>query len=185
VILPFYSQVNLVARTSGDSGQAMGSIRSSLRRLDPDLPPPKMEKVADIVTDSVRPQRFSMSVISAFAVVALMLAVIGIYGVLANVVVQQTREIGVRVALGATRNDLLWLVLRRALVMTGSGIAIGTVVALSGTRVMAGLLYEIRPTDAVAFGGSIVLLSGFVIAASLVPAWRATRIDPLLALRSE
>jgi ABC-type antimicrobial peptide transport system permease subunit len=109
----------------------------------------------------------------------------GIYGVLANVVLEQTREIGLRLALGATSRDVLWLVFRRALVMAASGVAIGIAGALAITRVLSGLLYQIRPTDAVAFLGAALLLAALAAAASLIPAWRATRVDPLVALRAE
>jgi hypothetical protein len=184
-MVAFLSEVNVVARIAGGGDATVATIGAALRRSDPALPPAKTEAIAGIVSDSVQPQRFSMTVVSSLAVVALVLAVVGIYGVLANAVVQQRREIGVRIALGATPRDLLWLVLRRALIMMATGIAIGTVSALAITRVMAGLLYEIRPTDAVAFLGSVVLLAGLAVVASLVPAWRATRVDPLVALRAD
>jgi ABC-type antimicrobial peptide transport system permease subunit len=120
VILPFYSEVSLVTRTAGAVEPTISALRASLQRADPALPPPTIEQLADIVNDSVRPRRFSMSVIAAFAVVALGLAAMGIYGVLANVVLEQTREIGLRLALGATSRDVLWLVFRRALVMAAT-----------------------------------------------------------------
>jgi predicted permease len=184
VILPFYSEVSLVTRTTGGVEPTMSALRASLQRADPALPVAKIEELAEIVNDSIRPRRFSMSVISAFAIVALGLAAMGIYGVLANVVLEQTREIGLRVALGATTGDVLWLVFRRALVMAAAGVAIGTAGALAITQVLAGLLYQIRPTDAVTFLGAALLLAGIAAAASLIPAWRATRVDPLVALRA-
>ena len=184
VILPFYSEVSLVTRTTGGVEPTMSALRASLQRADPALPPATIEQLADIVNDSVRPRRFSMSVIAAFAIVALGLAAMGIYGVLANVVLEQTREIGLRLALGATSGDVLWLVFRRALVMAAAGVAIGTAGALAITQVMAGLLYQIRPTDAVTFFGAALLLGGLAAAASLIPAWRATRVDPIVALRA-
>jgi predicted permease len=184
-IVAFLSEVNVVARIAGGGDATVATIGAALRRSDPALPPAKTEAIAGIVSDSVQPQRFSMIVVSSLAVVALLLAVVGIYGVLANAVVQQRREIGVRIALGATPRDLLWLVLRRALIMMATVIAIGTVSAVAITRVMAGLLYEIRPTDAVAFLGSVVLLACLAVVASLIPAWRATRVDPLAALRAD
>jgi len=124
-------------------------------------------------------------VVGAFAIVALALAAIGIYGVLANAVSQQTHEIGVRMALGARGSSVLWSVLRRALVLMALGAAVGVAGSLAVTRVMAGLLYEVRPTDAVTFVGSAVVLAVLALTASLVPAWRATRVDPLVALRTE
>ena len=163
----------------------MSAIGASLARFDSALPPAKTEEVEEIRSASLRPQRFSMNVVAAFAIVALALAAIGIYGVLANLVVQQTREIGVRVALGATAGDLLWLVLRRTLAMAATGVGIGLAGAFALTRLMSGLLYEIRPNDAISFFGSAFLLAGLAIVASLIPAWRATRIDVLVALRAD
>ena len=141
--------------------------------------------MTDVVSHSVKPQRFGMTVVGLFAIVALGLAAIGIYGVLANAVSQQTHEIGVRMALGADASAVMWVVLRRALILMAIGVAIGTAGALALTRVMAGLLYEVRPTDAATFGGAALLLAGLAVAASLIPAWRATRVDPLTALRAE
>ena len=184
-VLPFYSDVNVVVRTAGDSDAAAAAIRSTLRRSDPVLSPAKTEAVADIVRDSVQPQRFSMTVLALFAGVALALAAIGIYGVLANAVTQQTREIGLRMALGASTNDVLSMVLSRAMGLMAVGVAIGMAGALALTRVMAGLLYEIRPNDAMTFFGSAFLLAGLALVASLIPAWRATRVDPLVALRAD
>jgi putative ABC transport system permease protein len=126
-----------------------------------------------------------MTVVGLFAIVALGLAAIGIYGVLANAVTQQTHEIGVRMALGARASAVMWSVLRRALLLMLAGVAIGTAGALALTRVMAGLLYEVQPTDAATFAGSALMLAILAIAAGLIPAWRATRVDPLVALRAE
>ena len=126
-----------------------------------------------------------MTLVGLFAMVALALAAIGIYGVLANAVTQQTHEIGVRMALGARGTSVMWSVLRRALLLMAIGVAIGTAGALALTRVMAGLLYEVHPTDAATFGGSALLLALLAVAAGLIPAWRATRVDPLVALRAE
>ena len=184
-ILGFYSGVNVIARAEGDPASVVAGLRGALGRLDPALPVANAQTVTDIVGESMKPQRFSMTLVALFAGVALALAAIGIYGVLANVVAQQTHEIGVRVALGASRSDVLWLVLRRALVLMGTGVLIGVAGALALTRVMAGLLYEVRPTDAATFLAAAVVLAGFALMASLVPAWRATHVDPLVALRVE
>jgi ABC-type antimicrobial peptide transport system permease subunit len=120
-----------------------------------------------------------------FAGLALTLAALGIYGVLANAVAQQTQEIGVRVALGAARGDVMWMVLRRALTLMGIGLVIGTAGALAATRTMAGLLFEVQPTDGASFLGAAAGLAAVALLASLAPAWRATRVDPLVALRAE
>ena len=181
----FYRRVNLIARASGDANAALAAIRAAVRRLDPELPVTDATTVLDVVNQSVKPQRFSMTVVGVFALVALALAAIGIYGVLANAVTQQTHEIGVRMALGATAGDVMWSVLRRALTLMAIGVAIGTAGSLALARLVAALLYEIRPTDGVTFAGAALLLALLAVAASLVPAWRATRVDPLIALRAE
>jgi putative ABC transport system permease protein len=184
-IIGQYRTVNVVARTDRDPEAAVGALRGALQRLDPSLPISNARQLGDVVSESVKPQQFSMAVVALFAIVALGLAAIGIYGVLANTVSQQTHEIGVRMALGARAADVMWTVLRRALALMAIGVAIGTVGALALTRVMAGLLYEVRPTDAATFASAALLLAALAVAAGLIPAWRATRVDPLVALRAE
>ena len=130
-------------------------------------------------------QRFSMALLTIFAVVAVALAALGIYGVLANVVAAQTKEIGLRLALGAATSSVRWLVLRRALALTAVGVTLGLAGAAALTQVMAGLLYEVQPHDAVTFVGASLGMALLVLLASLVPAWRATRVDPIVALRAE
>jgi predicted permease len=176
--------VNLIARSARDSAALAADMRSAMARLDASLPA-VVEPVEALVNDSARPQRFSMTVMGAFAGLALLLAALGIYGVLANAVAQQTQEIGVRVAMGATTFDVMWMVLRRALTLMGLGLAIGLAGALAMTQTMAGLLFEIKPTDVTSFGAAIVSLALVALVASLVPAWRATSVDPIVALRAD
>jgi putative ABC transport system permease protein len=183
--LNFYREIHVVARANRDGAALLTAVRGTLQRLDPALPVTNAQRLDDVVADSVRPQRFSMSLIGVFALVALGLAALGIYGVLANVVTQQTHEIGVRMALGATASAVMWSVVRRALLLMAAGAVIGVIGALAVTRVMAGLLYEVQPTDSLAFGTASLMLAIIALAASVVPAWRATRVDPLVALRAE
>jgi ABC-type antimicrobial peptide transport system permease subunit len=173
--------MNLVVRTKRDADSVIADLRISIRQIDPQLPV-ITQTLANMIGDSVRPQRFSMGAVMLFAGIALLLAAIGIYGVLSNVVSQQSMEIGVRIALGATTSDVLWMVFRRALIFTTIGVVIGTAGALLVTRLMSSLLYGIRPTDGIAFFAAAVALGLLAFAASLIPAWRATRIDPLAAL---
>jgi len=180
----FYRTVHLVVRSNRDANSLMTDLRASIREIDPDLPV-KVQPVTEMIGESLKPQRFSMTVVMVFAAVALVLSTIGIYGVLANVVGQRTHEIGVRIALGATSRDVIWMVFRRAMVMMSIGVAIGIAGALAVTRLMSGLLYEVRPTDATAFFGAASALALLALAASLLPAWRATRVDPLVALKAE
>jgi predicted permease len=184
-VIFFYRRVNLIVRSDRDPSSVLADIRGAIRRLDPELPLSDAQPVVDVVADTVRPQRFSMTIVGLFAIVALALAAIGVYGVLSNAVAQQAHEIGVRMALGARGSAVMWSVVRRALMLMAAGVAIGTAGALALTRVMAGLLYEIHPNDVATFAGSAVLLAALAVAASLIPAWRATRVDPLVALRAE
>jgi predicted permease len=184
-VLDFYRRVNLLVRSDRDPSAVLASVRGALARLDPELPLSDAQPAVEVVADSVRPQRFSMTLVGLFAMVALALAAIGIYGVLANAVTQQTHEIGVRMALGARGASVMWSVLRRALLLMAIGVAIGTAGALALTRVMAGLLYEVHPADAATFAGSALLLALLALVAGLIPAWRATRVDPLVALRAD
>jgi putative ABC transport system permease protein len=181
----FYRRVNLVVRGSGDAASLLPAVRGVIARLDPQLPLSEAMAAADVVGETVKPQRFSMTLVGLFAIVALGLAAIGVYGVLANAVAQQTHDIGIRMALGASASEVMWSVLRRALRLMAIGVAIGSAGALALTRVMAGMLYEIRPDDAATFFGAAVLLALVSVAAGVVPAWRATCVDPLIALRAE
>src|SRR5439155_20994071 len=169
----FYRRVNVIVRANGDPTSTLAAIRGAMQRLDPELPLSDPMAAIDVLGESVKPQRFSMTVVGLFALVALGLAAIGIYGVLANAVTQQTHDIGVRMALGARPSDVMWSVLRRALTLMAAGVAIGTAGALALTRVMAGLLYGVRPTDGATFAGAALLLAALAVVASLVPAWRS------------
>jgi putative ABC transport system permease protein len=181
----FDRRVNIIARSDRDPSAILTAIRGAMQQIDPALPLSDAQPVADVVADSVKPQRFSVTVVGLFAIVALALAAIGVYGVLANAVAQQTHEIGVRMALGAQAATVMWSVLRRALLLMSIGAVIGTAGALALTRLMASLLYGVRPTDAATYASSTVLLAILAVGASLVPAWRATRVDPLVALRAD
>jgi putative ABC transport system permease protein len=176
--------VNLVVRSDRDSASLIADLRGAVQRLDPTLPISKAQPLSEMIGESLRPQRFSMTVVGLFAAVALLLAAIGIYGVLAGLVTQQTHEIAIRIALGATARSVIWFVLRRTLVLVAAGMGFGVAGALAVTRVMASLLYEVRPTDAIAFFGAVLVLTLLALVASLAPAWRAMRVDPLAALKA-
>jgi predicted permease len=180
---PLLRTPNVIVRSNRGDG-LLPELRVAVRQIDPALPI-AVETLDEMVGASVQPQRFSMTVMMLFAGLALALAALGIYGVLANVVAQQTQEIGVRVALGATTGDVMWMVLRRALTLSGAGLLIGVAGALALTQTMAGLLFEVRATDAPSFLGAVVTLAASALAASLIPAWRAARVDPIVALRAE
>jgi ABC-type antimicrobial peptide transport system permease subunit len=180
----FYRTLHLVVRSNRDADSLMSDLRSAIRVIDPDLPV-KLQPVSEMIDESLKPQRFSMTVVMFFAVIALILSTIGIYGVLANLIGQQIHEIGVRMALGAKTGDVVWVVFRRTIALVFIGMVIGMTGALAATRLISDLLYKVGPTDAFAFFGAAAALALLALAASLVPAWRATHVDPLVALRTE
>jgi putative ABC transport system permease protein len=137
------------------------------------------------VADSIARQRFAMMLFAIFAAAALLLAGIGIYGVLSYIVGQRTREVGICMALGAQRGDVVWAVLRDGAGMTLPGVGIGLVVALGLTRLMSALLFGVKPTDVITFASVAVLLCVVALLACYVPARRAARLDPMQALRAE
>jgi ABC-type antimicrobial peptide transport system permease subunit len=160
-------------------------VEARLAGIDPDLRPSRLETIADLVSRRVARPRFQMILIGVFAVFALTLALVGVYGVLAAAVAARTREIGVRLALGARSSQVLGLVLHQGLVLAGMGVAIGALVALGVSRFAATLLYGVRATDPLTYGvvASLVLVAA--AAACLVPARRAASVDPMTSLRGE
>jgi putative ABC transport system permease protein len=177
--------MNLVVRTPGDPLALVGPIRAEVRRLDPALPIAAVRRMTDVVDASLATPRVTGALLSIFAAVALCLAAIGVSGVLAYLVSRRRREIGIRMALGASRASVLVLVVRRGLAYAAVGIAAGVVAALFLTALMQGLLYGVAPRDPATFAAAAALLLAIAVAASLVPAMRAARVDPVEALRAE
>jgi len=161
------------------------SIRQKLLASNRDMIVYDNESEEDVVAGSIASQRFSLILLGAFAGLALLLAGIGIYGVLSYLVGQRTREIGVRMALGAQRFDVLRMVMQDGARMTLAGTAIGIVAALGLTRLMASMLFSVKPTDPITFALVALVLCGFALLACYVPARRAAKIDPMVALRYE
>jgi putative ABC transport system permease protein len=159
------------------------AVRAAIWEIDPLLPIDRIVMADDLYRDSTARRRFAMVLLGSFATLALALGMIGMYGVLSYSVVQRSREIGIRMALGAQPREVMQIVLRQALAMTALGLAIGLVVSLAGTRVLRSLLYEVSPTDVTTFVLVGVLLGGVASVAAWLPARRATRIDPLMVLR--
>ena len=181
---PLARTVNVVARSERDFEGIIAELTEVIGRLDPALPI-TAQPLDEMIGESLRPRRFSMTVVSVFAIVALTLAAIGIYGVLASLVAQQKHEIAIRVALGATGGRVIWMVLRRTLLLMAAGIGFGVAGALGLTRVMASLLYEVRPTDGITFLAAAVALTLLALLASLAPVLRAMQVGPLTALKGE
>jgi predicted permease len=174
-----------VVRTKGDPLAALGTIRAMFEKTNSQQTIYGVQTLDNIVSGSVAPQRFTMTLLGAFAVLAVLLASIGIYGVISYVVGQRTHEIGLRIALGAYRSDVLRLVLREGAAMAVIGVLIGMAAAFGLTRLLAKVLYGVSAHDPLTFLGVAILLAGVALVASYVPARRAMRVDPVVALRHE
>jgi putative ABC transport system permease protein len=159
-------------------------VRSQLRAIDSNVLT-QIETAVDIRARSLGDRRFTMVVLSGFALLGLLLAAIGIYGVLAYSVARRTREIGVRMALGAVRGSVIWMVLGDSLTPVIIGASVGIIGAIVLTRLMTALLYGVTTTDPVTFVAVVVVLLAVATLASVIPAWRAARVDPVIALREE
>ena len=177
--------MTLVVKTEGDPASLERAVRAAVRETDPQLPLYSVQPMSAVLASSLASRRFAMTVISAFALLALALSAVGAYGVLAYLVEQRTREIGVRVALGATRQNILRMVLATGLGLASAGIAVGLVGAALVARTVATMLFGIGALDPVSFVGIPAVLLMVAVLACYVPARRATRIDPLVALRQE
>jgi putative ABC transport system permease protein len=177
--------MTVVMKTSADPLPLGTAVREQLRALDPEVPAAQMRDMEMVRSQSVAPQRLNVLLIGAFAVLALALALIGLYGVIAYTVQQRTREIGVRVAVGASRASVLQLVIGDAMRLTGIGVALGLAFALAFGGVLGSLLFQVGPRDVQTLALVGVLLPACAALASYVPARRAMRVDPVVALRGE
>jgi len=177
--------LSVIVRTAGDPMSAVAMVRAELARIDPTVVLDDIRPMQAVVRRSYWDRRLYGSMFSIFASVALLLAAIGIYGVMAYSVAQRTHEIGVRIALGAERRDVLRLVVRQGLGLALAGVAVGALAAAALTRALVSLLFGVGPLDFVSFGGTAMLLAGVAVLASYLPARRATRVDPMVALRYE
>ena len=178
-----WGTLSLVVRTAGDPSAMTSSVREAIRAVDKGIPNYNLKTMNDVVSTSAAPRRIPMLLMSAFAGVAMLLAMLGIYGVTSYYVTQRTHEIGVRMALGAQIVDVLKLVLRRAMLLAVIGIGIGVAGAIAVTRYLTSLLFGVKPIDRLTFVAVAVALAVVVFIACLVPARRAAKIDPLEALR--
>jgi len=174
-----------LARTKGDPAGVVPALRRELASIDKDLPLYNLRTMEQVLSDSLSRRRFQMVLVAAFAGVGLLLAAVGIYGVISYSVTQRSHEIGVRMALGARALDILRLVVSQGLWLALAGVAVGLLGAFALTRVMASLLYGVSATDPYVFGGVALLLAAVALAACYFPARRATRVDPMVALRHE
>jgi predicted permease len=180
-----FSRRYVIVRTSADPRSAIASIRSAMSALDRDVPITRVYTLAELMDDSVAAPRFRTTLVTLFAIVGLVLAAVGIYGVMAYTVSERTRELSVRLALGATRREVLRMVMTEAAALAAAGVVLGIAGAAAATRLMATLLFGVTPTDPATFASIAAILMGVALAGSYVPARRATRVDPMATLRSE
>jgi predicted permease len=189
VYVPYWqrnqSQQSLAVKTAMDPRAASSAIRGAVRQVDPELPVPAFRTMDEIVSGSLAQQRFQMTLVLLFAGAALLLASLGIYGVVSYSVAQRSSEMGIRMALGARAGEIRAMVLRQALQPVAAGLAGGVVASLALSRILGSLLFGVNAIDPPTIAAVVILLTAVAVAASYLPARRATRIDPLIALRYE
>jgi len=184
-VMPKWPMMSYVVRTAGDPTSVVSAARAVIRELDSNLPIRNVQTMNDVLATAVAPARWSSTLLGVFAGVALVIAILGVFGVLSFVVTQRTREIGIRIALGATPGHVRRMVVTRALGLATLGLALGLVGALWLTRFMESLLYGVTATDPLTYGAVATMLVLTAVLASYLPARRATRVDPISALRAE
>jgi putative ABC transport system permease protein len=182
---PNWGALTFVVRTAGEPTAFAGAVREAIRSVDNTMPTYNLKTMDDVVAQSAAPRRLPTQLLSVFAGIAMLLAMIGIYGITSYYVTQRTHEIGVRMALGAQIADVLRLVLQRAMLLAIVGVGIGIVGAVVVTRYLTSLLFGVKPVDVITFVGVALVLFAVALIACLVPARRAAKIDPLVALRYE
>jgi putative ABC transport system permease protein len=175
----------IVVRTSADPLALSHAVEQQLQAIDPSVGIGHVRTMEQVRSAAVAMRQFNMTLLSIFAALALVLAAIGMYSVITYSVTQRTHEIGLRMALGAKHTDVLRLVLRQGMVLTGFGVGLGIAGALALTRLLESYFYRVQPTDPIAFSSTALLLGVVAMLASYIPARRATRVDPLIALRHE
>jgi putative ABC transport system permease protein len=183
--LPLASRLTLVIRTAGDPAAAASIVRDTVSTIDPQLAIYDMRTMEQIVSDSVSRPRFSALLLGIFAATALLLAAVGVYGVISQLVGQRTQEFGLRMALGASPMDVGRLVLSFGVRLAAIGVILGIPAAFAFSRVLSGLLYGVNAANPVTYGVVSAVLAIVAALAGVLPARRATRVDPLLALRAE
>jgi ABC-type antimicrobial peptide transport system permease subunit len=176
---------NLEIRTEGESLNIASSVRSAIAQVDDKLPIVGMTSFSKQLDDSLRQERLIAQLVSFFGALALLLACVGLYGVVGHAVARRTNEIGIRMALGAARTGILWMVLRETLVLVTAGIVIGIPVALVAARLISTQLYGLSSADPLTVVGAVILMTAIAAVSGYLPARRASQVDPMVALRYE
>jgi putative ABC transport system permease protein len=177
--------LTLVLRTGAEPLSMVSAVRAQVAGPTRDQPIYKVRSMEQIISGSLAERRFTMLLLIVFAATALLLAAVGIYGVMSYAVTRRTHELGIRATLGASRGEIVGLVLRQGMKLAAIGIAAGALAALALTRFLAGLLYGVRPADPATLAAVTLLLGGIAFLACYIPARRATAVDPVVALRCE
>jgi putative ABC transport system permease protein len=179
------AEMTIAYRTTSGAPEAATLLRSTVTALNPEIPVSEIKSMSTVVSEAVSTPASTTLLFGVFAVVALVLGMVGIYGVLAFLVSKRTREMGIRMALGARRSDVLWLVMKEGAKFSFTGIALGLVGAFLLTRLLASQLYGVGPVDSITYVSVAVLVAAVSLSACCVPARRAMKVDPMIALRYE
>jgi putative ABC transport system permease protein len=177
--------MTLVVRSASAPAGIVSAVSNAIRSVDPEMPVRDILTMDELVANSLSQRRFNMLLLGAFAGLALLLAAVGIYSVLSYSVKRSVREIGIRLALGARLSDVLRGIVFEGMKPTLLGVAVGTAGALAMGRVLSSLVYEVKPTDPITFLAVTAVLTTIALLASIIPAYRATKVDPIVALRYE
>jgi ABC-type antimicrobial peptide transport system permease subunit len=175
----------LEIRTTTDPSSIAGSVRRVIQEVDKNLPVTSITSLSEQVNESLNKEHLIARLSSFFGILALVLACVGLYGVLACGVARRTNEIGIRMALGADQMRVLWMVLRESLALVGVGVAVGLLMAFAATRFISSQLYGVKPTDPATITAVTIVLAAVAVFAGYIPARRATKVDPMVALRYE
>jgi putative ABC transport system permease protein len=179
------SGMTVIVKGTSDPNQLVASVRQQVKAVDPDQPIYNIRTMDEIRAESIAPERLNLTLLSIFAGIALVLAIVGIYGVMSYAVTQRTHEIGIRMAIGAQAWDVFRMILKQGMTLALIGIGIGLVGAFALTRLMRTMLFDIAPTDPLTFGLIATLLTTVALVACYLPGRRATKVDPVVSLRYE